>query len=160
MLEALCRQSSTTLDILHAEDGPPITQRTSGLKPPPTLPIRCRNVALSHADQLAASLPFLPLGLFRRHRTAISPAGNVGERARRRVKICPTSVCVQQPAVHAADLEPVRLDVKRYDPATRTCCLFGVSPSLGPNGLPKAAPQAQVRGRLNSRHWVFKRRST
>ena len=31
MLEALCRQSSTTLDILHAEDGPPITQRTSGL---------------------------------------------------------------------------------------------------------------------------------
>jgi hypothetical protein len=31
MLEALCRQSSTTLDVLHAEDGPPITQRTSGL---------------------------------------------------------------------------------------------------------------------------------
>jgi hypothetical protein len=31
MLEALCRQSSTTLDIVHAEDGPPITQRTSGL---------------------------------------------------------------------------------------------------------------------------------
>jgi len=31
MLEALCRQSSTTLDIMHAEDGPPITQRTSGL---------------------------------------------------------------------------------------------------------------------------------
>jgi hypothetical protein len=29
--EALCRQSSTTLDIVHAEDGPPITQRTSGL---------------------------------------------------------------------------------------------------------------------------------
>ena len=29
MLEALCRQSSTTLDIVHAEDGPPITQRTS-----------------------------------------------------------------------------------------------------------------------------------
>ena len=28
---ALCRQSSTTLDIVHAEDGPPITQRTSGL---------------------------------------------------------------------------------------------------------------------------------
>lgn len=33
MLEALCRQSSTTLDIVHAEDGPPITQRTSGLDP-------------------------------------------------------------------------------------------------------------------------------
>jgi transposase len=32
MLEALCRQSSTTLDIMHAEDGPPITQRTSGLE--------------------------------------------------------------------------------------------------------------------------------
>ena len=31
MLEALCRQSSTTLDIVHGEDGPPITQRTSGL---------------------------------------------------------------------------------------------------------------------------------
>jgi hypothetical protein len=31
MLEALCRQSSTTLDIVHAEDGPSITQRTSGL---------------------------------------------------------------------------------------------------------------------------------
>jgi hypothetical protein len=32
MLEALCRQSSKTLDIVHAEDGPPITQRTSGLE--------------------------------------------------------------------------------------------------------------------------------
>jgi hypothetical protein len=32
MLEALCRQSSTTLDIMHAEDGPPITQRTLGLE--------------------------------------------------------------------------------------------------------------------------------
>jgi hypothetical protein len=32
MLEALCRQSSTTLDIVHAEDGPPITQRTRALK--------------------------------------------------------------------------------------------------------------------------------
>ena len=32
MLEALCRQSSTTLDIVHAEDGPPITQRTLGLR--------------------------------------------------------------------------------------------------------------------------------
>jgi hypothetical protein len=31
MLEALCRSSSTTLDIVHTEDGPPITQRTSGL---------------------------------------------------------------------------------------------------------------------------------
>jgi hypothetical protein len=31
MHEALCRPSSTTLDIVHAEDGPPITQRTSGL---------------------------------------------------------------------------------------------------------------------------------
>ena len=31
MLEALCRPSSTILDIVHAEDGPPITQRTSGL---------------------------------------------------------------------------------------------------------------------------------
>src|SRR4029077_15617347 len=31
MLETLCRQSSTTLDIVHAEDGPPITERTSGL---------------------------------------------------------------------------------------------------------------------------------
>lgn len=31
MHEALCRPSGTTLDILHAEGGPPITQRTSGL---------------------------------------------------------------------------------------------------------------------------------
>jgi hypothetical protein len=31
MQEALCRPSGTTLDIVHAEDGPPITQRTSGL---------------------------------------------------------------------------------------------------------------------------------
>ena len=31
MHEALCRPSSTTLDIVHAEDGPPITQRTLGL---------------------------------------------------------------------------------------------------------------------------------
>jgi hypothetical protein len=33
MLEPLCRQSSATLDILHAEDGPPITERTLGLGP-------------------------------------------------------------------------------------------------------------------------------
>jgi hypothetical protein len=33
MHEALCRPSSTTLDIVHAEGGPPITQRTSGLDP-------------------------------------------------------------------------------------------------------------------------------
>jgi small-conductance mechanosensitive channel len=32
MHEALCRSSGTTLDSVHAEDGPPITQRTSGLK--------------------------------------------------------------------------------------------------------------------------------
>src|SRR3954453_8601167 len=32
MQEALCRPSGTTLDIVHAEDGPPITQRTSGLE--------------------------------------------------------------------------------------------------------------------------------
>src|SRR5712671_5701345 len=32
MHEALCRLSGTTLDSVHAEDGPPITQRTSGLK--------------------------------------------------------------------------------------------------------------------------------
>ena len=38
MLEALCRQSSTTLDIVHAEDGPPITQRTSGLDCPSIRP--------------------------------------------------------------------------------------------------------------------------
>ena len=31
-LEALCRQSSATLDVVHDEDGPPITQRTSGLE--------------------------------------------------------------------------------------------------------------------------------
>ena len=31
MLEALCRSSGTTLDSVHVEDGPPITQRTSGL---------------------------------------------------------------------------------------------------------------------------------
>ena len=31
MHEALCRSSGTILDILHDEDGPPITQRTSGL---------------------------------------------------------------------------------------------------------------------------------
>jgi hypothetical protein len=31
MHEALCRSSGTTLDSVHAEDGPPITQRTSGL---------------------------------------------------------------------------------------------------------------------------------
>ena len=39
MLEALCRQSSTTLDIVHAEDGPPITQRTSGLAMVATAPV-------------------------------------------------------------------------------------------------------------------------
>ena len=32
MHEALCRSSGTTLDSVHTEDGPPITQRTSGLK--------------------------------------------------------------------------------------------------------------------------------
>jgi len=32
MHEALCRLSGTTLDSVHAEDGPPITQRTSGLR--------------------------------------------------------------------------------------------------------------------------------
>jgi hypothetical protein len=31
MHEALCRSFGTTLDSVHAEDGPPITQRTSGL---------------------------------------------------------------------------------------------------------------------------------
>ena len=31
MHEALCRPSGKTLDIVHEEDGPPITQRTSGL---------------------------------------------------------------------------------------------------------------------------------
>ena len=31
MHEALCRSSGTTLDSVHVEDGPPITQRTSGL---------------------------------------------------------------------------------------------------------------------------------
>jgi hypothetical protein len=31
MLEALCRSAGTTLDSVHAEDGPPVTQRTSGL---------------------------------------------------------------------------------------------------------------------------------
>jgi hypothetical protein len=35
MHEALCRSSGTTLDSVHAEDGPPITQRTSGLKGSP-----------------------------------------------------------------------------------------------------------------------------
>jgi len=34
MHEALCRSSGTTLDSVHAEDGPPITQRTSGLSGP------------------------------------------------------------------------------------------------------------------------------
>ena len=32
MLEALCRSSGSTLDIRMSRDGPPITQRTSGLK--------------------------------------------------------------------------------------------------------------------------------
>jgi hypothetical protein len=31
MHEALCRSFGTTLDMVHDEDGPPITQRTSGL---------------------------------------------------------------------------------------------------------------------------------
>ncbi len=31
MYEALCRSFGTTLDMVHDEDGPPITQRTSGL---------------------------------------------------------------------------------------------------------------------------------
>ena len=31
MHEALCRSSGTTHDMVHDEDGPPITQRTSGL---------------------------------------------------------------------------------------------------------------------------------
>ena len=53
MLEALCRQSSTTLDIVHAEDGPPITQRTSGLSP-------LRHQPISRAAQ-AECLLFAPL---------------------------------------------------------------------------------------------------
>ena len=32
MHEALCRPSGTTLDIRMSRDGPPITQRTSGLE--------------------------------------------------------------------------------------------------------------------------------
>ncbi len=32
MKEALCRPSGTTLDTMHDEDGPPITQRASGLE--------------------------------------------------------------------------------------------------------------------------------
>jgi hypothetical protein len=46
MLEALCRQSSTTLDMLHAEDGPPITQRTSGLGAQRRIAIQARNLAI------------------------------------------------------------------------------------------------------------------
>ena len=33
MYEALCRPSGTTLDIVHAMSGPPVTQRTLGLVP-------------------------------------------------------------------------------------------------------------------------------
>src|ERR1700681_1118136 len=39
MHEALCRSSGTTLDSVHAEDGPPITQRTSGLSPFGAMPM-------------------------------------------------------------------------------------------------------------------------
>jgi hypothetical protein len=32
MHEALCRSFGTTLDMVHDEGGPPLTQRTSGLE--------------------------------------------------------------------------------------------------------------------------------
>ena len=53
MLEALCRQSSTTLDIVHAEDGPPITQRTSGLETVPDLAAAARLLDLADASDAA-----------------------------------------------------------------------------------------------------------
>ena len=69
MLEALCRQSSTTLDIVHAEDGPPITQRTSGLGSGPNwevlafrpeLPPIARNEAMKAVDVLRGTYALAP----------------------------------------------------------------------------------------------------
>jgi len=54
MHEALCRSSGTTLDSVHAEDGPPITQRTSGLillRHNPGLLIVGLRVALQHGHR-------------------------------------------------------------------------------------------------------------
>jgi hypothetical protein len=39
MYEALCRPFGTTLDTIHDESGPQITQRTRGLKSRPFLPL-------------------------------------------------------------------------------------------------------------------------
>jgi uncharacterized protein (DUF1810 family) len=47
MHEALCRSSGTTLDNVHAKDGPPITQRTSGLGPRLDL---CTGIVLTSAS--------------------------------------------------------------------------------------------------------------
>jgi hypothetical protein len=46
MHEALRRSSGTTLDSVHVEDGPPITQRTSGL----------RGLSQSFSDQCASGV--------------------------------------------------------------------------------------------------------
>src|SRR4051812_6189148 len=60
MLEALCRQSSTTLDIVHADDGLPITQRTSGLVDQPTnracLRIEGQRIALHQVPSRRAAM--------------------------------------------------------------------------------------------------------
>jgi hypothetical protein len=62
MLEALCRQFSTTLDIVHAEDGSPITQRTSGLGAPPVISWQRFSgvylaVNLEHVSEIRPSWP-------------------------------------------------------------------------------------------------------
>ncbi|SRR5258708_26911713 len=72
MHEALCRLSGTTLDSVHAEDGPPITQRTSGLhcsamttkrvKPCDLGSANDRNRRVSPIARVAATVRFLITG--------------------------------------------------------------------------------------------------
>jgi hypothetical protein len=65
MHEALCRPSSTTLDMVHAEDGPPITQRTSGLIDPliAAEPPMCARESESSVGFLAQYLAQSPLAV-------------------------------------------------------------------------------------------------
>ena len=67
MHEALCRPSGTTLDTLHAKDGPPITQRTLGLEY-----VRLTSESVSHNPGMRVSgvrgAPFGPVRAPTRHK--------------------------------------------------------------------------------------------